>query len=205
MQYNEPQYFSDHNIYDSEPMAYFTNRGHDPKIQWGQIHEHEPRSWSEAAKTPWASDWKTPCDAEWSDLMRTAFDEVLETKIPSSAPPPVPITGFGTCKFGPNGEVLKLKWRYCARGDLHSSPYDTAAPVPMMQTLNTFNSTVASKDLNQTQFDWTAAFCSTPCEEEIYIRPPPERRKWMYKDGQKRSTATHRVSSTADIADIYVR
>jgi len=82
----------------------------------------------------------------------------------------LPSTWAFRCKRFPNGEVRKLKARFCARGDRQISGvdfYDTFAPVTNWTTVRIMLIMSLILQLSTKQVDYTAAFVHAPID-----RPP---------------------------------
>ena len=120
--------------------------------------DEDTPTWDQAMNGPHAEGYRKACDIEynalvsmevWEEVARQAWMNVL------------PSTWAFKRKVFPNGEVRKLKARFCARGDRQIfgvDYHDTFAPVVNWTTVRLLLTLSAQLGLATTQVDYTAAF-----------------------------------------------
>ena len=76
-------------------------------------------------------------------------------------------------KRTPDGNVKKLKARFCVRGDLQDSNNETFAPVVAFSTVRIFLAMTSLLNWDAISIDFVNAFVQAPLSSPVYIRPPP--------------------------------
>jgi hypothetical protein len=75
----------------------------------------------------------------------------------------------------PDGTVLKLKARFCVRGDLQEEGVDyfeTYAPIVAWSTARMLLTVVLQEGWTTKQVDYTNAFAQAELDEAVYVEPP---------------------------------
>ncbi len=133
----------------------------------------EPQTWKQSQQTPEADQWKSAGQAEFhslNDIMHT-WDLVERPKDKAV------LKGRWVFKrkLGPNGEVLKYKARWVARGDMQEASVDyeeTFSSVVKSMAYKMMLNRAAVLDLEIEQMDVDVAFLNSPIDYEVYVEQP---------------------------------
>ena len=121
-------------------------------------------SWDEAMNGPYAEGYWEACKIEYDTLIRMGVWEEVAREPWMNV---LPSTWAFRRKLFPNGEVRKLKARFCARGDRQIYGidfFDTFAPVVNWTTVRLLLTLSAQLGLATKQVDYTAAFVHAPID-----------------------------------------
>jgi hypothetical protein len=117
---------------------------------------------------------------EWRKAMQEEYDSLIENKVwhlVKRTKQTIPISGKWcfTHKYGPNGEIIRYKARYVARGfsQIHGRDYDeTYSPTVRYTTIRTILALAAQRGMNLHQMDIKTAYLNATVDEDIYLEQP---------------------------------
>jgi hypothetical protein len=182
----------------NEPLTFFSSPachargiGQQPTNPW----DHEPRTYTEALRSPWRKEWEASAHLEMNRHKTLGTWKLTPV---SDVPPGHKIINtrlFGKVKRDAKGNVAKFKSRLVARGDQAEEfqhYHQKSSPVPTSAALRCLLSIAASTGLVLTQFDIQTAFLEEKLDvDNVYLQLPQQFRTWRYPDGVDRPTATH--------------
>ncbi|GAW10056.1 retrovirus-related pol polyprotein [Lentinula edodes] len=155
----------------NRPDTAFTLVAHEP---WAFASTHDerwtPRNFKEA-KLRWDL-WGPPAQAEYDALMEKGVWELVP--LPQGANLMDAMWIF-TSKWGSQGELLKRKARYVAKGytQVYGMDYDeTFGAVARMESFRIVLAIIVVLGLSLFQVDFKSAFLNSPIKHNVYMKQP---------------------------------
>ena len=132
----------------------------------------EPKSLSEAKKSPEWPEWEHAIKEELAQLLRKGTWKL--TKAPEGA---VPITNKWVFnkKYNKEGDLIKYKARLVVKGCAQRPGYDydeTFAPIVCLETIRVILALSVAEDLVIRQMDVKGAYLNGTLNETVYMRQP---------------------------------
>ena len=142
-----------------------------------KVPAEEPKSATEALKSPEANEWRAAMEEEWKSLVGNGtWDNEDPGKLPEGRQA-ISTKWIFKRKLKEDGTVARYKARLVAQGFSQVEGedfFETSAPVARMSTLRTVFSLTAEHDFELESMDVDTAYLNAPVEEELFVKLPTE-------------------------------
>ena len=125
-----------------------------------------PKSFKKASLDP---DWVS-MDVEMNAITRNDTYELVEQQPGDQV---IGCQWVYAQKYGPDGEVVKLKSRVVAMGNQQTDGVDTHSPVATNSTFKSLLAIAAKKGYTVSTADVRSAYLHGECKEKVLMRQPP--------------------------------